>query len=141
MQSCDPLDIIFGMITGFEKIVEERIRRAQEQGAFEDLPGKGAPLKIEDDRHIPEDLRLAHKILKNADCKPPEVELKEKIAQAEDLLAGMEDTREKYRLLKKLNFMIMKLNSMRDGCVEFEVPQKYTARVVDRLASKAPPEK
>ena len=105
------------------------------------MPGEGEPLNLEDDRHIPEDLRLAYKILKNADCKPPEVELKEKIARAEDLLAGMDETAEKYRVLKKINFMIMKLNSIRNGSVEFEVPQKYTQKVVNHLESKDPREK
>ena len=90
-----------GMFTGFEKIVEERIRRAQRKGDFNALPGRGRPLDMVDDRHIPEDLRLAHKILKNADCLPPEVELKKEIDRAEDLLAGLQDEAEKYSILKK----------------------------------------
>ena len=47
------------MIPGFTKIVEERIRIAQKKGDFENLDGSGKPLKIDDDSHIPEDLRLA----------------------------------------------------------------------------------
>ena len=54
------------MFTGFSKIIEERIRKAQEKGAFENLEGAGKPLDLKDDSHIAEDLRLAHKILKNA---------------------------------------------------------------------------
>jgi hypothetical protein len=121
------------MITGFEKIVEERIRQAQEKGTFKNLPGTGKPLIMEDDRHIPEDLRMAYKILKNADCKPPEIEIKNEIKQAEDLLAGMEDTTEKYRLLKKINFLILKFNSLRNTSVEFELPQKYTRKMMKHL--------
>ena len=56
------------MLTGFEKIVEERIRRAQEKGEFKNLEGAGRPLNLAQDSHIPEDLRLSYKILKNADC-------------------------------------------------------------------------
>ncbi len=37
------------MLTGFEKIVEERIRRAQKEGEFENLSGSGKPFIIEDD--------------------------------------------------------------------------------------------
>ena len=66
----------FSMISGYLKIVEQRIREAQEKGEFDDLAGHGKPLALEDDRHIPEDLRLAYKILKNAGCLPPEVEEK-----------------------------------------------------------------
>ena len=117
----------------FQKIVEDRIRRAQEKGEFDNLPGAGKPLRLEDDATVPEELRLAHKILKNADCLPPELELKREIRKTEDLLAGMQDTAEKYRALKKLNFLIMKLNSLRSASVQFDVPQKYMPDLVARM--------
>jgi hypothetical protein len=123
------------MFSGFTKIVEERIRKAQRNGQFEKLAGSGKPLALEDDRHIAEDLRLSYKILKNADCLPPEVELKKEIERTEDLLRGMQETAEKYRLLKKLNYLIMKLNSTRNSSVEFEVPQRYSAKLVVRFES------
>ncbi len=123
------------MIPGFEKIVEDRIRVARKKGAFDDLSGSGEPLKLEDDRHIPEDLRLSHKILKNADCLPPELEIKKEIRRTEDLLAGMTDTRERYRVMKKLNFLIMKLNATRNSAIQFEVPQRYQESLVDRVNS------
>ncbi len=92
------------MFPGFEKIVEDRILKAEKEGAFENLPGAGKPLPVEDDAHIPEDLRLAHKILKNADCLPPELEARKEIRQTEELLAGMEDTSEKYHTMKNSTF-------------------------------------
>ncbi len=121
------------MIQGFTKIVEERIRRAQKKGDFENLEGAGKPLKLNDDHNSPEELRLAYKILKNADIIPPEIALKNEILCTEDLLQGMTDTAEKYRTLKKLNFMIMRLNDMRSGSIEFEVPQHYSDKLIDRL--------
>ena len=121
------------MITGFEKIVEERIRRAIAEGEFEDLAGKGEPLALEDNSTVPEDLRLAFKILKNADCLPPEVELRKDIERTEDLIAAMPETAEKYRALKRLNFLIMKLNAMRRTSIGNEVPQRYALRAVERL--------
>jgi len=123
------------MFAGFTKIVEERIRKAQLKGEFENLAGAGQPLVLEEDRHIAEELRLSYKILKNADCLPPEIELKKEIERTEELLRGMEETAEKYRILKKLNFLIMKLNSTRNSSIEFEVPQQYSARLVDRFES------
>lgn len=121
------------MFSGFTKIVEERIRKAQQKGEFENLTGSGKPLTLKEDRHVAEELRLSYKILKNADCLPPEVELKKEIERTEDLLRGMEDTAAKYRTLKKLNFLIMKLNSIRDMSIEFELPQRYSAKVVERF--------
>ena len=121
------------MFAGYTKIVEERIRRAQRNGEFENLAGSGKPLALAEDRHIAEDLRLSYKILKNADCLPPEIELKKEIERTEELLRGMAETAEKYRILKKLNFLIMKLNTTRNSSVEFEVPQRYSARLADRF--------
>jgi hypothetical protein len=123
------------MFTGFEKIIESRIKKAQDQGAFENLPGSGKPLEIEDDRHIPEDLRLAYKVLKNADCLPPEVQLRKEIRTTEDLLAGMTDAGQKYRTLKKLNYLILKLNAMRDANAAYDIPQRYYGEVVERLGA------
>jgi len=121
------------MIGGFEKIVEERIRRAQKEGAFEDLPGMGQPLELADDSHIPEDLRMAHKILKNAGCLPPEIEVKREIQRTEDLLAAMDQAQEKFKLLRKLNFLVLKLNTMRKCPAELDLPQRYAPAVVQRL--------
>lgn len=121
------------MFSGFEKIIESRIKKAQEEGAFENLPGTGHPLRLEDDRHIPEDLRMAHKVLKNADCLPPEVHLRKEIRATEDLLSGMTDTVQKYRTLKKLNFLILRLNAMRDANACFDVPQRYYGDLVEHL--------
>ena len=124
------------MLTGFEKIVEERIRQAQKKGEFDNLPGSGKPLKFEDDSYIMEELRLAYKILKNADCIPPEIELKKEITHIEDLLSKMDDTAEKYRTIKKLNFLVMKLNSPRNTSITHEIPQRYMSNVIERIGSK-----
>jgi hypothetical protein len=125
---------VIEMLPGFDKIVEERIRKAQRKGVFKNLSGAGQPLELEDDSHVAEELRLAYKILRNADCLPPEIELKKEIQRAEDLLAGMKNTAEKYRTMKKLNFLIMKLNSMRKAAVMFEEPQ-YSTKLIEKIES------
>ncbi len=125
------------MFDGFQKIVEERIRIAQQKGQFDNLDGRGKPLPpdvIGDT--VPEDLRLSYRILKNADCVPPEVELKHEIRRTEDLLAGMTETRAKYGILKRINYLIIKLNTMRRGRVDLEVPQHYADRLVTRMDKK-----
>ncbi len=118
------------MLNGFENIVEQRIRKALAEGKLDNLPGAGKPLKLEDDLAVPADLRMAYKILKNADCLPPEMELKKKIHQTEELLEGMAETQEKYRILKKLNYLIMKFNSISKRPIQFEMPQRYTEKFV-----------
>ena len=54
-------------------IAEQKIAEAIENGDFDDLPGAGKPLELDDDSLVPEDLRLAYRILKNAGFVPPEV--------------------------------------------------------------------
>jgi hypothetical protein len=117
----------------FQKIAERRILEAIREGAFDDLPGAGQPLKLEDDSNVPEDLRIAYKILKNSGYVPKEIALRKEIAQAEDLLDGMEDTKAKYRQLKKLNFLITRLNILRKTSVNLEMDQRYEKKLVERL--------
>ena len=113
--------------------VEKRILTAQKKGEFENLPGTGKPLAFEDNSFVSEELRLAYKILKNADCVPPEIELKKEIKQTEDLLVEMQETSEKYHMLKKMNFLIMKLNSIRNTSIAHEMPQVYTEKLAERF--------
>ena len=55
-------------------IAEQRIAEAIANGDFDDLPGCGKPLELDDDSLLPEELRLAYRILKNAGFVPPEIE-------------------------------------------------------------------
>jgi hypothetical protein len=56
----------------FELIAEQKIREAIERGELDDLPGQGRPLDLTDDRLVPEELRMAYRLLKNAGFVPPE---------------------------------------------------------------------
>ena len=125
-----------GILPGYEKIVEQRIKEAMEKGEFENLPGKGKPIPLEDDSHVPEDLRLAYKLLKNADCLPPELLEKKEILQMEDMLAAIPDEKERYKLIKKINFKIMKLNVMGRKSPLLEEKQIYYKKLVDKIAEK-----
>jgi len=125
-----------GILPGYEKIVEQRIKEAMEKGEFDDLPGKGRPIPLEDDSHVPEDLRLAYKVLKNADCLPPELLEKKEILQMEDMLTMIPDAKERYKLIKKINFKIMKLNLMGKKSPLLEERQLYYKKLVDKIAEK-----
>jgi hypothetical protein len=54
-------------------LAESRIAAAIEAGAFDDLPGAGKPLVLDDAPLVPDDLRVAHRILRNAGFLPPEL--------------------------------------------------------------------
>ena len=121
---------------GYLKMVERKIQEAMERGEFDNLPGQGKPLLLEEDSHIPEELRVAYKILKNADCLPPELETKKEIRQMEDLLANIPDEKERYKLIKKINYMIMRLNMMGKRSPLFEEKQIYYKKLVDKVGQK-----
>ena len=118
----------------FQKIVEKKIRDARERGEFDDLPGRGAPLRIEDDSHVPEDLRLAYKILKNADCLPPEVQMRKEIRRMEDLLDNLPDEKEKFRLIRKINYKILQLNMLGKKSPLLEETEIYYTRLVQKFS-------
>jgi hypothetical protein len=101
------------MIPGFEAIVEERIKKARKKGEFENLPGKGKPIRF-DDPNLPDDLRMAHKILKNAGFLPPEIEVRKQISRTRELLDRIEGPGpEKTKVQKRLNYLLAKLDTLR----------------------------
>jgi len=95
---------------GLERLIESRIRKAQEEGAFDNLPGKGQPLQLDDDAFVPEDLRLAFKVLRNAGCLPIEMELRKEIYSLRQLLDAAIDPEEREELLRKLRLLNLDLN-------------------------------
>ncbi len=123
------------MIPGFDKIIEDRIKKAKEEGKFDDLPGKGKKIEFEDDSNIPEELRLSYKILKNAGFVPPEVELRKEIMQIESLMKENDDLTERKRLLKKLNFLRLKVNMKSFSPLRIEIENQYSEKIIDKLDS------
>lgn len=78
----------------FDFIAEQKIAEAIERGELDDLPGAGRPLELDDDALVPEELRLAYRVLKNAGYVPAEVRQLNEIAQLERLVAGGETSAE-----------------------------------------------
>jgi hypothetical protein len=93
-----------------DKLIEEKIQKAREEGAFDNLPGKGKPLQLEDDSAIPEDLRLTWKVLKNSGCLPQELELRKDIFNLRQLLDSLTDSESRRKVVRELNYQILKLN-------------------------------
>jgi hypothetical protein len=58
-------------MSAWDAIVEAKIAEAQSAGAFDDLPGAGKPLNLDDDRLVPEDVRMAYRILRTRASYPP----------------------------------------------------------------------
>ncbi len=124
------------MSIGFNRIIEDKILAAIKEGKLDNIPGHGEPLEIEDDSRVPEELRLAHKILKNAGCVPPELEEHMEIRRAEDLLNTSDDLAETYHAMKRIRFLKKKL--LREGRSSrvFTIPESYEEEVVHKFHKK-----
>jgi hypothetical protein len=120
----------------FHRIAENRILEAIDAGLFRDLPGRGKPLKLEDDSNVPPELRMAYKILKMADCLPPELEVRREIVRLQDLVAALPDEAERLKTMRRLNFYVMKLSMIRKSSPLLEEHEIYSPKILERLEGK-----
>jgi hypothetical protein len=94
-------------------IAERKICEAMARGEFDDLPGRGKPLALEDElAGVPAELRMAYKILKNAGFVPPEVELRREILSLRQLVDRLDDDAERRKKQQELDVKILKLSMM-----------------------------
>lgn len=92
----------------FEALAEQRIRDAQERGELDDLPGSGAPLELDDDALVPEELRVAYRLLKNAGHVPPEVTALRDLRELERALAQTDAKDDRSRLLSRISAVLLR---------------------------------
>ena len=117
----------------FYRIAERRILEALENGEFDNLEGEGKPLNLEDDLWVPEDLRIAFHILKNAGCTPPELEARKEVVNLFSLMNTIDDDKERLKKLRELNFKLLKLNLNRKRPLNFEDFPDYEGKIVDKF--------
>src|SRR6185503_3483893 len=86
----------------FSRIAENRIKEAMAQGQFENLPGAGRPLNLEEYFSTPEDLRMAYSILRSAHCVPAEVELLNEVSRLDRAIAETADPAARQSLQRAL---------------------------------------
>lgn len=86
----------------FDRIVEAIIKEAMERGEFDNLPGKGKPIDLSEYFETPEEVRLAHSVLKGAGMTPREVDLLKEIAKLKQIQAGFVDEKKKQEIGKQI---------------------------------------
>ncbi|MEW5772776.1 MAG: DnaJ family domain-containing protein [Thermodesulfobacteriota bacterium] len=118
------------------EVAEQIILDAMQRGEFDNLSGKGRPLPPADDALVPEDLRMAFKILKNSGHLPPDIQERKDITTALELLQNCQDEQERYRQIQKVNYLTMKLNARRRKPVNLELDQVYYDKIVERTSVK-----
>lgn len=120
-----------------DRLAEERIQDAIEQGVFDDLPGLGRPLELEDLSRVPPELRASYLLLKSAGVLPEELQLRKELVNLDRLLASCRDgeadpktdeLRARRGAVELRYLMLLEERRRR------HVPNAYRARVARRLA-------
>ncbi|MEQ4450261.1 DUF1992 domain-containing protein [Kosakonia sp. YIM B13605] len=89
---------------------ERHILDAQQKGEFDNLPGNGEPLLLDDDSHVPAELRAGYRLLKNAGCLPPELEYRKEAVMLIDLLNSVQHEHPDFQQLhRRLSLLEMKV--------------------------------
>ena len=98
-----------GVSSAWERIAENRIAEAFEQGEFENLPGKGRPLDLTEYFNTPGEDRMAYSILKSAGVVPSEVELMNDVEGLERRLQNCHNSAETAYLRQQIQAQRVKL--------------------------------
>lgn len=117
----------------FQRIAEQRILEAQRNGAFDNLPGKGKPLELEDLSWVPEELRIGYHVLKNAHVLPPEAELLKDVHTLEDLLKHVEDEGERRALAKSIQWKMIRLDMLKRRSMDLNSVRAYSRKLVAKF--------
>ena len=92
----------------FDKLVEQKIREAQEAGEFDHLEGAGRPVNLEAYFNTPEELRAGYAVLKNAGVLPEEAAVLKELNETAARLEDCRDERERERLKRAVSDLKLK---------------------------------
>ena len=119
------------------RIAEQKILEAMKTQDFTSEKWKNKPLPLDDDRHVPDDLKMAYKILKNSGYLPPEIEEKKEVERLEQLIASTEDEHERLKQMKKLNVLLMKIDARRSRPSNLAQQDDYYCKIVERISLRS----
>ncbi len=115
-------------------IAEQRISQAIEKGELKTDGWKNKPLKLDDDHLVPDDLKIAYKMLKNAGYVPPEIETRKEITRLEQLIAKTEDEHQRVQKMRKLSVLLMKVDKNRPSPANISHDDEYYRKIVERTS-------
>jgi hypothetical protein len=84
------------------RFIEEQIRKAIEDGKFDNLEGAGKPLDLDSYFATPEDLRMGYSVLKSNKFVPLEVDMLKEIGELKEKVRTCTDETEKKKLSRVL---------------------------------------
>ena len=114
-------------------IAEEKIKEAIRNGDFDNLPGYGKPLKLENLSHLPPELRASYLLLKNAGVLPEELQRKKEIIRLQDLVNCCYDESERNIVKKTLNENVLRFNLLMEQRGTSAALQEYRSKIFQKL--------
>ena len=121
------------MIQALQQLAEQRIAKAIEDGTLKVDGWKNKPLPLDDDSFVPDDLKMAYKILKNSGYVPPEIETRKEIQKLEDLIIKTEDSHQRVKQMKKLDLLMRKLDGQRSRPSSIAHDDTYYQKIVEKI--------
>lgn len=118
----------------FDLLAEQKIAAAIARGELAGLPGSGKPLDLSSDRLIPEELRMAYRILGNAGLIPPELECLREIGQLERLIDALAEGPQRGVAEKKLQLLRLRRDQSRESRRLCPMRGSYLRKILERLA-------
>jgi len=118
-------------------IAEQRITQAIERGELKTTGWENRPLPLDDDHMVPDDLKMAYKVLKNAGYLPPEIETRKEITRLEQLIAQTEDEHQRLQQMRKLSVLLMKVDANRRTPANIAHDDEYFRKVVERTSVRS----
>jgi len=119
-------------------IAERRISEAIREGKLKVEGWQGRPLPDDVDPLMPDDLKMAYKILKNAGFVPPEVEMRREIERLEQIIVGNPDEQTRLKQMKKLEVLLGKVALMRPATGNIALQEEYYRKIVERVTVNSP---
>jgi hypothetical protein len=120
-------------------VSEDRIKKAYEDGEFSNLPGFGKPLEPDDLSAVPQELRMAYRMMKNAGYSPEESVLRQEVMTIEDLIKNCQEDTERKQLKDQLSQKLFEYNkviSQRGVKTNSALFKNYEHKIEQRLLSK-----
>ena len=91
--------------------LEAQVRAARERGEFENLPGQGKPLQLDDLDHLPSEQRLAALLMRNMREVPVAVTLVREIRAFRAAIEHSDSEQERRRILGLLQQKLGELSA------------------------------
>lgn len=113
-----------------DELAEARIAEAIRTGQFEDLPGEGGRVPMEQVELVPEELRVAYRLLKSSGYIPKQISVLNEISEVEQLVVGLDEGEPKSSAIKRLNLLRAQLGARSESLY---LKREYSNKVINKL--------